>query len=173
MDQALEQVKHTLETVITDVENHFRQLLDEQQTQHENMITELQKELGELRSYKDVSLVNKLTVQIDQLQTENLQLKKRLRSGTLGTQSIYTATTVAPTVTSQSQPTMKVQVAKPQVEPVPRLKPSGKAPTVAPKQAKEEPKQEPVQPFDAMCLTWLLSLNFSMISFTFPLKPFK
>jgi hypothetical protein len=104
MEVVLGQVRQSLETVIANVENHFQQLLDEQQTRYENEIVVMQQELGELRAYKDVSLVNKLTVQVDQLQTENLQLKKRLRGApsslNLGTQSTYTATTAAPTLTS-------------------------------------------------------------------------
>jgi hypothetical protein len=104
MEVVLGQVRQSLETVIANVENHFQQLLDEQRTRYENEIVVMQQELGELRAYKDVSLVNKLTVQVDQLQTENLQLKKRLRGApsslNLGTQSTYTATTAAPTLTS-------------------------------------------------------------------------
>lgn len=105
---------------INDVTREFVRKLEEvrdtalanEQEQHAAEVAALNKELKELRKYKEKSMINSLTVQIDRLQTENELLKKKLRRHALAasdTQSTYTASTVPAPRTPPIAPKQKIR----------------------------------------------------------------
>lgn len=102
-------------------------------------ITTLEKELRELREYKDVSIVNKLTVQVDQLETENIQLKKRLTSQAQAqqahTQSMYSM----PSTGARPEIKERVRVSHPPASAPPASAPTPTAPPSEPASAPSVP----------------------------------
>jgi hypothetical protein len=127
MEVVTEQAQQTFQSLLTNVVGGCQQLLEQQRVSYDNKCRSLEQELSDLQLYKDVSLVNKLTVQVDQLQIENLQLKKRLRNapqsqaGGSKAQSLYSAMTVPSIASNKSRPAIhrkEEDMPKPVTEPV-------------------------------------------------------
>lgn len=106
MDTVSDTIKHTLDLTCNQLTEAIKQHVNNELQKHAGEVQELQRELEDLRSYKDVSLVNKLTVQVDQLQKENAQLRKRV-----GSSSIYTNNTKknAPELEPKPKPVIAVK----------------------------------------------------------------
>lgn len=98
-------------------------------SQYEDRIQQLERELNELRSRqpnKDVSMLNKLTVQVDELQKENALLKKRMRPGTVApapseTQSLYSASRARPAIKRKEEEPAPVVEQEVQMAPEPEV----------------------------------------------------
>jgi len=79
MENVTQRSMQVIQAALREVQAAYEAALNQERQVFQSRIQALEKDLQDMQQYRDVSLVNKLTIQVDQLQNENLQLKKRQR----------------------------------------------------------------------------------------------